>query len=330
LILSKISQIWRPEAYHGDGKKGPFFQGWFYKLVDHSKQHTLALIPGILISPEKDKSHAFIQILENRSHRSFNIRFPLREFRASENHLEITIGENVFSAQSINLNLQSDDLEIKGNIVFNKFLPWPVKLFSPGIMGWYAFVPLMQCYHAVLSMNHSLQGEVTLNGHHILFNGGKGYVENDWGRSFPEAYIWMQANHFDTEGVSLTASIAKIPWLRSAFRGFIIGLFWDGKLYRFTTYTGAKLTQVTVKGCEISFSVNSSRYELRVKAVTGKQGHLDAPGDSQLLTRVSESLDSEIFLELYEKVGKNNYLKFKDHATPAAAEANGNLQLILD
>ena len=27
-----------------------------------------------------------------------------------------------------------------------------------GIMGWYRFVPFMQCYHGVVSLNHKLNG----------------------------------------------------------------------------------------------------------------------------------------------------------------------------
>ncbi|WP_243392439.1 MULTISPECIES: tocopherol cyclase family protein [unclassified Mesotoga] len=31
----------------------------------------------------------------------------------------------------------------------------------------------------------------------IDLTGGKGYIEKDWGRSLPDAWIWMQSNNFD-------------------------------------------------------------------------------------------------------------------------------------
>ncbi|MEZ4893124.1 MAG: tocopherol cyclase family protein [Saprospiraceae bacterium] len=37
---------------------------------------------------------------------------------------------------------------------------------------------------------------LTINGEELDFTGGKGYMEKDWGRSFPSAYFWMQTNHF--------------------------------------------------------------------------------------------------------------------------------------
>ena len=97
----------------------------------------------------------------------------------------------------------------------------------------------MECYHGVLSFDHTIQGELTIDGQAVDFSRGRGYIEKDWGKSFPSAWVWYQSNHFPQTGVCLTASIAVIPWLRSAFRGFIIGLWILGTLVRFASYTGA-------------------------------------------------------------------------------------------
>ena len=328
MLLSKINQIWHPAAYHGDNQNSPFFQGWFFKLVDREKKQVYAFIPGIYLAAEEEKSHAFIQVLENQTHFSQYFTFSLQKFQAASKRLEIRIGENYFSREKLSVNLQSDQLEIKGNIEFGNFQPWPVTLVSPGVMGWYAFVPFMECYHGVLSLNHSLKGQLSVNKRQIIFDGGKGYIENDWGRSFPEAYIWMQSNHFAKDGISLTASIAKIPWLRRSFRGFIIGLLWEGRLYRFTTYTGASLKPVSIRENVILFTVKDKKYELRVKAKTGSQGQLHAPYDDRMIQRVSESLNSEIFIEFYENKGYK--LLLEDHTSVGSAEANGTLELIID
>ena len=40
--------------------------------------------------------------------------------------------------------------------------PWPVTLRSPGIMGWYAWVPVMETYHGVVSFGHDLAGSLSL------------------------------------------------------------------------------------------------------------------------------------------------------------------------
>ena len=75
----------------------------------------------------------------------------------------------------------------------------------------------------------------------MSFDGGRGYLEKDWGRAFPAGYVWMHSNHLDADpSASLVASVALIPWLRGSFRGFIVGLKHHGRLYRWATYTKAR------------------------------------------------------------------------------------------
>ena len=49
-----------------------------------------------------------------------------------------------------------------GRLVFEGITPWPVSITSPGIMGWYAWVPKMECYHGVLSLDHRIQGDLQI------------------------------------------------------------------------------------------------------------------------------------------------------------------------
>jgi hypothetical protein len=111
-------------------------------------------------------------------------------------------------------------------------------------MGWYAWVPFMECYHGIVSLDHEIQGALQVDGQRVDFSGGRGYIEKDWGPSFPSAWIWLQTNHFGVPGTSLTASIAVIPWMRSSFSGFIVGFLHGGRLYRLATYTGAKVAHL--------------------------------------------------------------------------------------
>jgi hypothetical protein len=70
---------------------------------------------------------------------------------------------------------------------------------------------------------------------------GRGNLEKDWGRAFPSGYVWMQTNHIDADpAASLIASVAIIPWVRSSFRGFIVGLRHGGRLHRWATYNRSR------------------------------------------------------------------------------------------
>ena len=48
-------------------------------------------------------------------------------------------------------------------------------------MGWYRFVPFMECFHGVVSLNHELEGDFLIENQVFSFDGGKGYIEKDWG-----------------------------------------------------------------------------------------------------------------------------------------------------
>jgi tocopherol cyclase len=41
-----------------------------------------------------------------------------------------------------------------------------------------------------------------VGGRRVDFSGGSGYIEKDWGRSFPRAWIWAQSNTFTQPGTS--------------------------------------------------------------------------------------------------------------------------------
>lgn len=44
----KIRALWRPEMYHGWGKSTSYFEGWYLKMIDSTRSHAYAIIPGLV------------------------------------------------------------------------------------------------------------------------------------------------------------------------------------------------------------------------------------------------------------------------------------------
>ena len=194
-------------------------------------------------------------------------------------------------------------------------------------MGWYSYLPIMECYHGILSMNHSLSGELSLNGENINFNSGLGYIEKDWGRNFPQSWIWVQANHFKKEKVSLSASIAKIPLLGTRFAGFIVGLLINDKLYRFTTYRSAKIINIKKNSDEIEWVLKQRDLTLSISIIIGKKsGMLYAPDQLDMVEKVEEHLDSSVKFKLQE----HQQVIFEDESDYAATEVVGDIESLLE
>lgn len=289
----------RPDIYHGRSRKPPFFEGWYFKLVDSAEENAWAVIPGIYRDLDAALDHAFVMVLDGRSQQVTYHRYAVSSFAAARESFFIRAGPNFFAADYLTLNLPM----LSGHLNFLGRTPWPVSWRAPGIMGWYAWFP-MECYHGVVSLDHTLNGQLFCGKEIIDFSGGRGYIEKDWGRNFPQTWIWLQANHFAQRGVSLTASIARIPFYGQVFPGFIIGLSMGGRLYRFTTYLGAKLEQVRVDGERVRIVVNNGQEELRITAVQGNTALLHAPTPGKgMIPRVKEGVGATVQIHLSDQNG---------------------------
>ncbi len=325
--LQRIRSVWYPDDYHGWGRTRRYFEGWYFKLVSADEQHAIAIIPGIAMAENGDQ-HAFVQVMDGKACQAEYHRFPVEDFRAAAGAFDIQVGNNFFSGKKITLDLPG----ISGEISFKNTQPWPKMLGAPGIMGWYSFVPFMECNHGVVSLDHQLEGQLQITDARTGlsqvadFSGGKGYIEKDWGRSFPRAYVWMQSNHFDThDRASLLASAAHIPWLQSHFIGFISGFWLDGKLFKFATYTGARKF-LTIKDDTVELIFRNPKSELRILARQAPGTVLKSPMSGEMTGKIQESLQAVLQVELLEK-GKR---VFEGIGRNAGLEVAGEVDVLMD
>jgi tocopherol cyclase len=306
--------LWNPDMYHGWGKTRRYFEGWYFKIVDPAEDYAFAVIPGISMK-EDGQRHAFIQVLDGKRCTATYHEFPAEQFLPSDRVFELQLGENFFSTQGIRLNLP----ELKGSLRIKGVVPWPKMLGAPGIMGWYSFVPFMECYHGVVSLDHHLDGHLEVYGKPVDFTGGQGYIEKDWGESFPSSWIWTQTNHFDAgHQVSLMASVARIPWIGSHFIGYIVGFLFDGILYRFATYTGAMM-KASLGVETVSLAFRDSRNLLEITCRKGETGVLVSPISGQMTGKVNESMQATVEVKFYE----NDRLVFSGVGRNAGLEVAG-------
>jgi hypothetical protein len=215
---------------------------------------------------------------------------------------------------------------VQGELRFDGLTPWPVSPVSPGIMGWYAWVPRMECYHGVVSLDHGTAGRLRIDGQEISFDGGRGYIEKDWGQSFPAAWVWFQTNHFQQPRACLTASVAIIPWLGRAFPGFIVGLWRDEQLYRFTTYLGAAIERLEIGDDHVAWALRSRRYRLELQATRAAGGLLAGPTRQDMGKRVDETLNATVDVRLTSASGAE---LFQGRGRHAGLEVHGDLERLL-
>jgi tocopherol cyclase len=316
-----------PEGYHGRDRQPPYFEGWYFKIVDRTTEHRYAIIPGISLSKSDGGPHSFVQVLDGASDRVIYQRYGVGDFSADECGINVRVGPNAFSWHGLHLELGDTDLPLHGDVRFHRPKPWPVTLASPGIMGWYTWVPRMECYHGVLSFDHALSGTLMAGNSAVDFSEGHGYIEKDWGQSFPSGWIWMQTNHFEAPGVSLMGSIAMIPWIGRAFPGFIVGLLYNGTLYRFATYTGAKTTRLSLTEKTVSWTLQDDIYRLDMMGHRAGTGRLRGPSRHDMARPVPETLSAQVDVALTAR--HSGALVFSGTGRCAGMEVGGDISPLL-
>jgi tocopherol cyclase len=298
-----IKKIWQPEVFQGENKRRNYFEGWYFKLIDKDRKTVLAVIPGIALGKSPKDAHSFIQVIDAVSGKTEYHRFAYEDFKTDKTRFSVQIGPNEFSDSRLKLELNHGDQPINGELFFHNIIKYPVSFLSPGIMGPFSFVPCMECYHGVVNIHHTISGTLSIGGWPVDMSGGYGYIEKDWGESFPDSWIWLQANHFEQQGISFMFSKARIPWLGRSFTGLISFLQTDQGFYKFTTYNGSKITHMELDGDILEAVVSNAKHILKFTTKYAKGGILKAPKNGLMHREIEESITAEIAVHLSDLNG---------------------------
>lgn len=263
-----------------------YFEGFYFKCSD--KKDNIAIIPGIAVS-EKEK-YSFIQIITNQ--KSYYFKFPYEDFYAEKDKFFVQIKNNIFTNEFINLDIKEQKCSISGKISLSKFTP-----LKKEIMGFFKKIPFLPCYHQILSMKHLVHGKITINKETLVFQEGNGYIEKDYGHTFPKNYRWIQANNFQEESLSLALAIAHVPISFFSIQGFFCIIKNKDQEFIFATYNRSK-----IKAKEDGLIIlRKGKYRLVIEYLQAQPIKLTAPNQGEMKDEVYESINSALSFKLYKK-----------------------------
>lgn len=310
LFLMKNPDIFQGQIYLNKNKK--YFEGWYFKNTYNG--NSISFIPGININ-EKNKK-AFIQVITDTS--SYFVNYDINNFDFSLEPFYIQIGRNFFSKRRIHIDIKdkTQNIDIYGEIKYSNSRNINTSFFCPNIMGPFSYVPFMECNHAILSMQNNANGSISINNTKFNLNNGLGYIEKDWGCSFPKSYIWCQGNNFQKSDVSFMLSIADIPFKLFNFRGIICVLKIASKEFKFATYNNAKLLKYDVNINSLNITLKKNSYYLNIKSIYDIAHKLSAPVNGKMEKDIFESISATINITLK----KNDEIIFSDRSTNCGLE----------
>ncbi|NLK27907.1 MAG: hypothetical protein GX306_06145 [Clostridiales bacterium] len=297
-------KLFNPEIFQGKYKKRNYFEGWYYKLFDSTFMHPLIIIPGI--SMNQSDSHSFIQIIYQGTEVDY-IRYDLTDFRYSEKEFALWIGDNYFTKNQINLHILSNKISIQGKLSFYNRIGFPKTLYHPGIMGPFSYLPIMECYHGIVNIHHQISGKLMIAGESINYDKGYGYIEKDWGTSFPKRWIWFQSSHFPKGKVTVQFSVAEIPFLGTSFEGFLSIFRYKNNIILFATYTGARIRYFYKSDTYLWITIQDLRFCLEIGVVAADGIELKAPIKGIMKRTILETTFATIRVRLSTRQGKLLY-----------------------
>lgn len=294
--MSKYSKQYRSFKFQNLARQA-YFEGWYYKQVSADGLHTVSFIPGI--SKHDKQIHPFIQVIYAEhisaqwSQTTEWLPLDADDFEATDEPFALRLGRNSFRKDGLRVDLEGQDLTVRGELRFTNMIDLPETTWMPTIMGPFSYLPGMECIHSVNSLSHRTDGVLHINGQAIDFTGGKGYIEKDWGSSFPKHYVWLQCNHFKDEDASLFFSWANIPFLACSFEGYIAHLYYAGEHHRFATYTRGGI-KIEGNQSKVEIQLSNSYSKLSISAVQHASGRLLAPQNGRMDHAIKEGLFGEI------------------------------------
>ena len=277
------------------------FNGWYFKISD--RKISLAIIVGV------SENMAFIQTIDTYTNQSQMIEYDINDFEYTKNPFLIRIKDNYFTYKRITLNLDNNKIKIRGVLENNTFTNLNTSIYAPSIMGPFYYLKKMECNHDIISLSHQVTGKLMINQQKITIK-GQGYIERDWGYSFPSSYLWLQSNDCHQPNTMIFLAIAKIPILKTSFTGIIMVLMLEGKQQKIASYYGAYLKKYVIKNNNYYLIIKQQAYTFYLKITTGNTSKLKAPQLGTMNNTIKESLDAKARIVVYKNKQKLYKLNF--------------------
>ena len=263
--------IWnRENAIRNNGviDTEPWFEWWFYKVVLPDTGDAFFFTYGVVnpwdTAMDNPSSSAFVS-MGNFTERAFTEeRYPPSDFTASYQATDVRIGDQHATDKMITGSLvDSDggvvswDIQIEPRWRFNA-MTWTMFLSNLSNIFWYP-----------VQADALFSGWIDYKGQLYTFEDAPGFQDRNWGRSFPEWWVWIVANHFDGHPNTALAVGGGQPVLLDAIHGFEsvgVGLLHEGKEYTWRPHDFDLIRLNVHWGTWLVEAINTDGYKIEIEA----------------------------------------------------------------
>ncbi len=199
----------------------------------------------------------------------------------------VRMGDNVLSTNTIDINLH--ELSINLQLMNNQRIDT-----LNNSMGYAYYVPTLPCYHSVLNTSHGVSGSIVHRSNEYAVNNEMGYLEKNWGTSFPDRYMWLHAVDPNDAETSLLFSRADIQWLGRTFTRHVGHMRLDGKHIDLRELSSVVISTHRAGPDTHIYRINSRSLQMDVSITVGHKVLLKAPELGSLSREIPHHIDALI------------------------------------
>lgn len=279
--------IHKPSSLQGNFDRNKYFEGWFHKIYSSKYKASFIVIYGYATGNSTNK-FGFIQVhIPNQQ--VLIMYFDKNEIFCDPNQHVIRMGAHVLTTHKIDIN--TNEIGIQLDLTNNQ----PIRTFKNS-MGYNYVIPNLPCYHAILNKSHTISGEIRAGDTSFVMGKDMGYLEKNWGTSFPDNYIWLHAVDPTNTEVNLLFSQAEIKWMGGTFLRHLGYLNFENECIDFRQFKNSEVSSTFVGSEKQLIRFSSKLIELEISIVLGGQVLFKGPEDGALRRDIVHYTDA--FMEV--------------------------------
>lgn len=288
-----------PTLLQGDITKCNYFEGWFQKIFVPELNTSIIIIYGFATGNELSKT-GFIQLFVPGND-VIHVDFPQHQITLSKRKHEVKLGPNYFSNYRIHIEHTHIELDLE-------IIPQEKKILKQNSMGIFYLVPGLPCYHSVLQVNSSVNGNIKINNNLIQLTRASGYLEKNWGASFPEKYFWMHAQDPLNSTNQILYSQAELRWRNKTFIKHVGFIQLNGKSFDLRKIHRKQFVCNVYNSNQLEISIVSVDLILYFDLDKANKTSFKGPNDGKMTNTIIHNLNVPIQLKNRHKQMNNSVL----------------------
>ena len=273
------------------GASEPSFEGFYCKVAKPNGK-TFVVICGF--ARTKEKSYAFIQVGSHFSETKY-FEYPIESLNINEAGFSFSIQQHQISMEGI--SIIEEDCEI--NLTFENFNAWERTRLRPSIMGILTYVPFVECKHDIVAPHFNASGIVKIEQQTMRFNSDAGYIDRNWGKSFPKRYCWGHLSGFSNDSISIQFAKGSPKWLFLKIPVHIGFLYLNGEITTFKSWRGA---QIRIRNTDdFMVYLKNSKYEIQLLFERDKKLQLKAPDEGNIQDEIMEYAGNPTKVKIFKR-----------------------------